>query len=112
MEVMTNTLNVDLPPMKIYLAPHTVTEFYDSQGNIDSRISLIGELPVIPAGNSGIYDINMTATGEKVLTEYVQEPDVPFYFFVNGSLTFKAGDVVPQGAIKLKVHSMATASVN
>jgi hypothetical protein len=112
MQVNSNTLNFDLPPMDIYIAPQSVTSLHNVDGTINPDVTLIGTLDSITAGTTGIHDIVLTNSGEGVLTEYVSHPDVPFYLFVSGSITFEAGDSIPQGALTTKIHSEATASIN
>lgn len=111
MEVTVNTLNFDLPPLEIYLAPQNVTALYDANGDINTGASLIGTLASIPAGATGVYDIILTSNGENILTEYCQAPSIPFYFFIGGQTAFMAGDPVPTGELTTKVHSMATARI-
>ena len=111
MEVVSNTLNYQMPPLQLYVAPQTATTLFDQNGDMRADVELIGTLEAIPAGATGIYDINLTSGGEAALTRYCQRPDVPFYFFIYGSTVFGAGDPVPQGAITVRIHSMATASI-
>jgi len=111
MEAVSNTLNFQLPPLQLYVAPRTATSLFDAEGEVRADVDLIGSLESIPAGATGIYNINLTQDGEAVLTRYCQKPDVPFYFFIYGSTVFGAGDQVPAGAITVKIHSMATASI-
>ncbi len=111
MEVVSNTLSFQMPPLQLYVAPQTVTSLFDTEGVVRADVDLIGNLEAIPAGATGIYDINLTQDGEAVLTRYCQKPDVPFYFFIYGSTVFGAGDTVPAGAITVRIHSMATASI-
>ncbi len=112
MEVVSNTLNYAMPPLQLFVAPQTATSLFDENGNVRTDVELIGSLPSIPASTGGIFDINLTTGGEAALTRYCQRPDVPFYFFIHGTTIFGAGDPVPRGAITVRVHSMATASIN
>ncbi len=111
MEVTANTLNFPLPPLQLYVAPQTATSLFDDQGQLRSDVELIGTLPSIPVHGVGVYDLALTAGGQEALTRYCQRPDVPFYFFVYGAVQFSAGDPVPAGAITVRIHSMATASI-
>jgi hypothetical protein len=116
MEVISNTLNFDLPPVTIYVAPSTINSLYDVNGDIVSEAALIGTLGSIEQGmklnpEDNIYDIQLSQNGENNLTRYVQQPDVPFYFYIAGQIQFNPGDDIPQGAIKIKVHSAAKASI-
>jgi hypothetical protein len=112
MEVVSNTLNYAMPPLQLYVAPQTATNLFDEHGEVRTDVELIGSLPSIPASTGGIFDINLTTGGEAALTRYCQRPDVPFYFFIHGTTIFGAGDPVPRGAITVRIHSMATASIN
>ncbi|MBN2724766.1 MAG: hypothetical protein JXR95_11905 [Deltaproteobacteria bacterium] len=111
MEVIKNTLNFSLPPLEIYVAPQSVTTLYGIEGIVNSEAELIGTLDSIPASTMGVYDINLTTEGENILTEYCQDPSVPFYFFIGGQVVFLAGDPVPAGELTVRVHSMATARI-
>ncbi len=112
MEVMVNTLNFDLPPMELYIAPQSVTTLFDGNGNLSAGVILLGTLDEIPAGTTDIMDINLSPNGQQTLTEFVSRPDVPFYLFVAGSTTFSGGDPIPTGRLDVRVHSAATASIN
>ena len=72
----------------------------------------MGSLDTIPASRTGYYDVNLSPDGQASLTSFVQHPDVPFYLFVAGTMLFEGGDPVPSGALTVKVHSRATASIN
>jgi len=111
MEVVSNTLSFQMPPLQLYVAPQTVTSLFDTDGAVRADVDLIGSLQAIPAGATGIYDIDLTQNGEALLTAYCQRPDVPFYFFIYGATVFGAGDAVPAGALTVRIHSMATASI-
>ncbi|MBU1238921.1 hypothetical protein KKF84_00075 [Myxococcota bacterium] len=112
MQVVTNTLNFDLPPLDLYIAPQSVTALRDAQGDLNSEVRMVGTLDTIQAGKTGYYDVNLAPAGQDTLTSFVQHPDVPFYLFVSGTSSFGAGDSVPAGALTVRVHSRATASIN
>lgn len=112
MEVTANTLNFPLPPLQLYVAPQTATSLFDDQGQLRTDVELVGTLPSIPAQGIGVYDLVLSEGGQEALTRYCQRPDVPFYFFIYGSAVFSAGDPVPAGALTVRIHSMATASIN
>ncbi len=112
LEVVNNTLTFDLPPLRLYVAPQTSTSMFDGDGNIRSDVELVGTLESVPAAATGVFDMQLSTQGEAALTRYCQKPDVPFYFYIHGSTIFSAGDAVPAGAMTLKIHSMATASIN
>jgi hypothetical protein len=84
---------------------------YNENYELHEDAELIGDLNTINAGDTGLYDINLASEGKQILTEYVSHPDIPFYFFVAGSVIFQGGDPVPSGALTLKVHSMANAQI-
>ncbi len=111
MDIFTNTLNFSIPPLKIYIAPQNVTALYNENNELHDDAKLIGDLDTINAGDTGLYDINLAPEGKQILTEYVSHPDIPFYFFVAGSIIFQGGDPVPSGTLNLKVHSMAKAQI-
>ncbi len=99
-EVTSNTLNVETPAMKVYVAPMSVMNPKDPQAKE------IGELPAIPAGMTIVepQELAFTPTGRADLVATMNNYKVPFNLIVGTTLTVRAGDPMPTGKLDAVVH--------
>ena len=104
-EVTANTLDIDTPPLLVYLAPSSV------MNPKDAMAQQIGTIAVIHAGTP-LAPTNMmfTADGQSVLASTLANFKNPFNVIVGGTLSLQAGDMVPSGKLDANVHIVAHAS--
>ncbi len=105
-KVTENTLNVDSPPMVVYVAPNNIM----SPG--DPQAQAIGNIPSIPAGmTSGEMEVNLTDNGRQLLSDYMKNYSVPFNLVIGSEVDVAAGDVVPTGKMTAVVLVSAVAGI-
>jgi DNA-binding beta-propeller fold protein YncE len=106
-EVRANSLSVDTPAMKVYVAPMSVMDPNDPQA------IQIGTLDVIPAGmvTSGPQEIAFTADGKAALVSTMSTYKTPFNVIVGSALFVRSGQMVPAGKLDAVVHIKAHAGI-
>ena len=103
-EVVSNTLNVSTPVLKVYVAPATVMDPKSAEA-IE-----IGTVPAIEAsGTTEPTSIMFTPMGRAKLVEMMSTYKTPFNVIVGSSLTVTAGQPIPRGkldaVIRIKAHA-------
>lgn len=105
-KISENTLNVDSPPMVVYVAPINVM----SPG--DPQAEAIGNIPSVPAGmTSSELEVELTENGRQLLSDYMKNYTVPFNLVVGTEVDVLAGDVVPTGKMSAVVLVSAVAGI-
>ena len=101
--VTTNTLNVDLPDVVLYLAPQGVTD------PADPSARKFGTLPAIPGGDDGRGRRHpRTRTRADVLNSFAQNIATPFNFIAATTLRVTRS---PTGKIDLTISGKLAASL-
>jgi hypothetical protein len=101
--VRSNTLNVAVPPLSIYLAPNTVTD------PTDSRAVLFGTVPAIPAGSMPSGNINLEPNAASTFQTFTSDLTMPFEIITATTVVIGAGTPVPTGAITIAVTGAISA---
>jgi hypothetical protein len=103
--VSNNSLNIDLPPMTIYLAPDMVTDPHDS------RAMEFGTIPAIPAGTDPSGMVNLVPNAAQVFATFTGDVGKPFYIIAAGTVAIPSGSPAPSGAITLSVTGVVSAQI-
>jgi hypothetical protein len=103
--VSNNSLNIDLPPMTIYLAPDGVTDPHDS------RAVAFGTIPAIPAGTDPSGMVNLVSNAASVFAKFTSNISTPFTIIAAGTVAIPSGSPVPSGAITLAVTGTVSAQI-
>lgn len=104
-DVVDNSLNIDTPPLSVYVAPMSVMD------PDDPMAKLIGTIEVVPAGTTfDAMTMVWTDEGQATLTAALADFKNPFNVIVGGTLMLAAGDDVPRGKLDANVHIKAHAS--
>jgi hypothetical protein len=101
--VRSNTLNVDVPPLSIYLAPDGVTD------PTDSRAKLFGTVPSIAAGTTPTGNVQLTSDAASVFQMFTGNLATPFEIITAATVVIGAGTPVPSGAITIDVTGAISA---
>jgi hypothetical protein len=101
--VRSNTLNVAVPPLSIYLAPNTVTD------PTDSRAVLFGTVPAIPAGSMPSGNVNLEPNAASTFQTFTSDLTTPFEIITAATVVIGAGTPVPTGAITIAVTGAISA---
>jgi hypothetical protein len=101
--VSNNSLNVDLPPLSIYLAPSNVTD------PTDPRAVLFGTVPSIPAGTDPSAQVQLASNSGAVFEMFTANLATPFNFIAATTVKITAGMPVPSGQITIAVTGTISA---
>jgi hypothetical protein len=105
-EVPTNTLNVDTPPMTVFVAPMSV------MSPTDPMAQPIGTIAPVKAGTTlARTDIAFTATGKQALVTMMNSYKTPFNVIVGSTLSLHDGATLPAGKLDAIVHIKAHAGL-
>lgn len=92
--VTANTLNVETPEMKVYVAPMSIMD------PDDPMATQIGSIPPVPAGATvATRDMVFTAAGKDALRGIMSTYKNPFNVIVGTKIVVAAGDQVPTGKL-------------
>jgi hypothetical protein len=106
-DVTSNTLNVDTPPITIYVAPATVTSATDPMA------MAVGTIAAVPAGMTISTPQTLTYVdgGKQTLINIMSTFKVPFNIIAGSTLVVKDGQPVPTGKLDSTVHIAAHAGL-
>ena len=100
--VTTNTLNVDLPDVVLYLAAQGVTD------PADASARKFGTLPAIPAGTTVVGDVVLEPDAGNVFNSFAQNLATPFNFIAATTLRVTHS---PTGKIDMTISGKLAASL-
>jgi hypothetical protein len=103
--VTTNTLNVDLPPISLYMAPMGVTDPGDPQA------MLFGTVPSVPAGQTTTGQVQLSSNSGAVFKNFTRDVSKPFNFIAATTVTVASGAGVPSGRVVFSVTGRLSASL-
>jgi hypothetical protein len=120
--VMTNTLNVPVPAIDIYVAPHTAKDETDAKA---VRLGTVASLPAKSvacadpidskgdslAGSSPVCDVPLTDAGKSALASFAKDYKTPFQVIAHSVVTARAGDPLPTGSIDFYVRPTVGLSI-
>ena len=101
--VVSNTLNVAVPPLSIYLAPQGVTD------PTDSRAQLFGTVPSIAAGSTPTGNVQLVSNAGAIFQTFTGNLATPFEIITAATVVIGAGTPVPSGAITINVTGALSA---
>ena len=101
--VRSNTLNVDIPPLSIYLAPSGVTD------PTDPSAKLFGTVPTITAGTTPMGNVQLVSNAAAVFQSFTSNLATPFEIITAATVVIGAGTPVPTGAITIDVTGALSA---
>jgi hypothetical protein len=100
---VTSTLNVELPPVDLYVAPDGVTSISDPSAQ------KFGTVPATPAMTSGSGDVELSPDVEQIFAPFAHDPAVPFNFIAAATIVLPSGSPIPNGAVSITVTGQLTA---
>jgi hypothetical protein len=120
--IMTNTVNVDIPPIELYVAASAAKDQNDPSAKL---VGTVAKLPAHatacadaadpkgdPASNgAAVCDVKLDAAGEAVLAAFVKNYKTPFQFIAHTKLVAHGGEPVPVGTIAFFVRPTVSFSV-
>lgn len=104
--VTANTLNVETPEMKVYVAPMSIMD------PDDPMAKQIGTIGAVPAGATvALRDMTFTADGRATLIATMSSFKNPFNIIVGSQIVLGSGDMVPTGKLDALVQIRAHAGL-
>jgi len=100
-QVNSNTLDVDLPDVSLYLAPAGVTDASDPNAQ------KFGTMPAISAGSTPTGDVVLEPNAKQVLASFTSNLQSPFNFIATTTLKVSHA---PTGAIDMTITGQLSAS--
>lgn len=101
--VAVSTLNVDVPPLELYLADDGVTD--SSQG------MKFGTVPAIPKGTSPSGDVVLEPNADALFAARGHTFGTPFNFIATTTVSVASGSPAPTGMITVTVTGKAAAKL-
>jgi hypothetical protein len=103
--VSNNTMNVDLPPFIIYMAPNNVTS------PSDTRAIAFGTVPAIPAGTNPSGQVQLMANSAATFEMFTGNISVPFNLIAATTVDIPGGSPIPSGHITVTVSGTLSAQL-
>jgi hypothetical protein len=104
-DVMQNTLNIDTPPLTIFVAPMSVTTATDPNAQTVATVAAV-TAGTTPIGQSVTY----TDQGQQALVDIMGTYKDPFNILVGGTITVTSATPVPTGTLSATVYINAHAA--
>ena len=101
--VTSNTLNVAVPPLSIYLAPYGVTDPTNSQAQ------LFGTVPSIAVGSTPSGNVTLVSNAASIFQMFTAKLSMSFEIITAATVVIGAGTPVPTGAITINVTGALSA---
>lgn len=103
--VEENSLDVDSPPLTVYVAPEGIMSPDDGQAQEVGTIPSISAMTTVEDA-----DVELTTEGKQRLAAFMKEYDTPFNLIVGSELIIQAGDTLPHGRMVTVIKATAVAS--
>jgi hypothetical protein len=120
--VMTNTVNVAIPPIDLYVAPAAAKDEHDA------RAVQIGSVAMLPArsnvcadaadpkrdeaaNGAAVCDLKLTPQGDLALAAFVKDYKTPFQFIAHTRLVAHGGEPLPVGSIDFFMRPTVSFSI-
>lgn len=100
---VVSSLNVDLPPVDLFVAPDGVTS------PSDPAAQKFGTVPATPAMTSEGGDVELAPDVEQIFAPFAHDPAVPFNFIAAATVVVPSGTAIPNGAVTITVTGQLTA---
>jgi hypothetical protein len=120
--VMTNTVNVEIPPIDLYVASSAAKDEHDPSAKLvgtvaklAARSATCGDAPDPkgdPAANGAVVcDVGLKSDGEAALAEFAKNYKTPFQFIAHTKVVAHGGDPLPVGTIDFWVRPTVSFSI-
>ena len=100
--VEENTLNVDLPSIRVLWGPETAAAIDEPS------VQSLGTIPAIPSSDTRSGEVPLDPAGSAALGRYFVDTSTTFRLFADTSIDLEPGQPLPQGTLRfttsLEVH--------
>ncbi len=101
-----STMNVDLPPVDVYIAPSGVTMANDPNAR------KFGTIPASPANMTTTGNMTLDPNGGAAFSQYASAFSTPFNFIAHTTMIVAPGTMIPNGMVKATVSGKVSAKPN
>lgn len=101
----SSTMNVDLPPVDLYIAPDGVTSASDPTAK------KFGRTKTVPANNTGEDTVDLDPEGGAAFTNAAHHFGTPFNFIAATTVIVSSGAPIPSGRVSITVQGTASAGI-
>jgi hypothetical protein len=103
-DVSTNTMNVDLPAVELFVAPNGTTS------TSDAGAVRFGTVPLTPAGKT-IADgaVALDKPGQDAFVGFAHNFGTPFVFIARSVVIVPGGTPLPMGAVEITIKGQLSA---
>jgi len=107
-DVTENSLNVDLPPIELFIADQAAASA--PHPTDDPSATKFGTVPVIAKGKTLTGGkVTLEATAEAAFNKIGHHLGTPFVFLSRAAVLVPGGTPVPSGALSITVHGRLSA---
>ena len=104
--MIVSTLNVELPPLEVYVADQGVT------ASKDASAKKFGTIPATPAGATRSGNMVLDPNGQAAFSRYASSFSTPFTILAQTTMIVPPGSPVPAGKVDVTVGGKVTAKPN
>jgi hypothetical protein len=103
---VVSTLNIDLPPLELYLAAAGVMDATDPSA------TKFGTVPSIPAGMTASGEIIKEPDADQTFAVYGHAFGTPFNFIATTTVSLPSGSQTPTGRIDITINGQVSAKLS
>jgi hypothetical protein len=100
---IASTMNVDLPPVDVFIAPSNVTSASDPAAQ------KFGTIPASPANMTTTGNMTLDPNGGAVFSQYASAFSTPFNFIAHATMIVAPGTPIPSGSVTATVTGKVSA---
>jgi|tagenome__1003787_1003787.scaffolds.fasta_scaffold20822138_1 hypothetical protein len=93
----TNSMNVSLPPVNVYLAPASVTS------STSPMAKKVATLSMKTPGYTGAETVPLDEAAQQLFSMYARDYQTPFNIIISTQVVLKAGSPIPKGKLDFRV---------
>jgi hypothetical protein len=101
---VVSSLNIDLPPVELFLAPQNVTSAADPMAQKFGTVPATPKNATISGGK-----VALEPNSEAIFSSYARNFKTPFQFLSRTVVTIRGGDTTPMGKVDIKVRGKVSA---
>ena len=120
--IMTNTVNVAMPPIDLYVASSAAKDESDPSAKLVGSVAMLAAKATAcadtpdhdstePSMGASVCDIKLSDSGQAAMALFVKDYKTPFQFIAHTRIVAKGGDPLPSGTIDFFVRPTVSFSV-
>ncbi len=120
--IMTNTINVAIPPIDLYVAASAAKDETDPSAKKIGSVSMLPARsaactdPADPKGDpaangAAVCDVSLSSDGQTAMAAFVKDYKTPFQFIAHTKIVAHGGDPLPVGSIDFWVRPTVSFSI-